>query len=783
MTKKLAIIDGMSVFYRGYYAMSNLTMADGTPVGGVYGFTAMALELVRKYQPDYVAVAWDKPGTNSRRRRAIYPEYKAGRKPAPPDFYAQVPILRELLQALGWPLYECDDFEADDIIGALAEQADKQGGIDTLMITSDLDMLQIVDHNTRLYALKRGFTDIEEFDIAALEAKFGIKKEQFLDLKALKGDSSDNIPGVPGVGEKTGVALLQEFGDLDTIYANLDKIKPAWRSKLEAGKDLAYVSKRLGEIQFDAPVKLDLKAMDVKNLDVDKLRAELEKLEFKSLLRRLPDYMKSDKPVAETGPVDVPGIFYVLDDGRVVANDGKVLCEQLLAEGKPLPEIEFDTRIASFLLGRILGAGSAADLQKLYKVLAEKLRGIPKLDRLARDLDFPMQALLARIEARGVRIDVAGLAEMSADLSRRLDKIENEIHELADSDFNIASPAQLSQILFEKLLLPTTGIKRNKNGFSTGREELDKLKGQHPIIAKIIDHREVAKLKNTYVDALPKLVDDDSYLHTSFHQDVTATGRLSSSEPNLQNIPIRTELGQKIRKYFVASPGKVLVSADYSQFELRLAAALGGDKQLIADFEDDAVDIHTKTAADVYGVAAAEVSQEQRRNAKVINFGVLYGMSPHRLALNTGMSFSEAKMFIEKYFEIRRPVREFLDRTIKMAEDEGYVETYFGRRRATPDVRAGNFMIREAAKRAAANMPIQGTEADLMKMAMLKIEAELGDIAPQILQIHDSIMVECDPKNAKKVGQKMREIMEGIYPKIGVRLKVDIKTGENWGEL
>lgn len=783
MTKTLAIIDGKSIFYRGYYAMSNLTTSDGTSVGGVYGFTAMALELMNRYQPDYVAVAWDKSKTNIRSRKKIYPQYKAGRKPAPPDFYAQIPILRELLSDLGWPLYEADDFEADDIIGTLANQADRHGKINTLMISSDLDMLQIVDHNTRLYALKRGFTDIEEFDVPALEKKYGIKKEHFLDLKALKGDSSDNIPGVPGIGEKTAVALLQEYGSLDNIFDNINDIKPAWAKKLEEGKKLAYISKQLGQIQFNAPVKLDLTAMDVKKLDVEKLRQRLEKLEFRSLLQRLPSFMKSDtKPIKTTE--DSPGLYFSLPNGKVVVNDGKVLCEKLLKLQQALPDIAFDTRIAGFLFGRIEPAGNENELKKLYQKQQQTFQDNPKLYRLAKNLDFPMQKLLAEIESRGVRLDSEGLQELSKTYQNAINQLEQRIWKCAGSKFNIASPAQLSTVIFNKLGLPTTGIKRGKTGtFSTGKSELAKLKGQHEIIDLIGEFREVSKLKNTYIDVLPKLVDKQGYLHTTFHQDVTATGRLSSSDPNLQNIPIRSKLGKEIRKNFIASEGKILVSADYSQFELRLAAALAGDDDLIKIFDDDKVDIHKWTAADAYGISINDVTEEQRRSAKVINFGVLYGMSPHGLSAATGMSFSASKDFIEKYFAARQPIREFLNATIKKAEDDGYVETYFGRRRPTPNVRAGNFAIREAAKRQAANMPIQGTEADLMKMAMLKVDAELRDIAPQILQVHDSIMVETDSKNVSKVSTKLRNIMEQIYPKIGVKLKVDIKTGKNWGEL
>ncbi len=780
--KVFALIDGKSIFYRGYYAMPALSTQDGTPTGGVYGFTSMALELMSKVKPDYVAVAWDKPKTNIRRRLEIYPQYKAGRKPAPPDFYAQIPILHELLDAFGWPLYELDDYEADDIMGTLSEQANAQG-IHTIMVSSDLDMLQVVDHDTELYALKKGLSNLEKFDVAAFEEKYGIHVNQFLDLKALKGDASDNIPGVAGIGEKTALALIQEFGSLDNVYQNLDKIKPTWRAKLEAGHDSAYMSRDLAKIWTDAPIKLDLKAVDARKLDVAKLRAELTKLEFTSLLRRLPDYMRDNSAPIEPEIEDAPGLFFTLPDGKIVVNDGKVLCEKLLAEGKPLPEIAFDTRIASFLLGRVEKVGSMDQLKKTYETLKKKLADLPKIERVAKQLDFPTQVLLARIEQRGVKIDVKVLNEMSKELAVKIRKYEQEIWDMVGYEFNVSSAPQLSDALFKKLMLPTKGIKKSVRGYySSSKKELDKLRGQHPIIDKITEVREVLKMKNTYTDALPNLVKEDGKLHTDFRQDVTATGRLSSSNPNLQNIPIRTELGQEIRRAFVASPGKVLVSADYSQFELRLAAALADDEKLIEIFADDNTDVHTRTAADAFNVSPEKVTPMQRRAAKVINFGVLYGMSPHGLALATGMNFFEAKTFIEKYFEARAPIRKYLDDQVEKAKKEGYVETLFGRRRLTPDVHAANFVVREAAKRAAANMPLQGTEADLMKMAMLKIEKEV-ESATQILQIHDSILVECDPSDVKKVGQEMKQIMENIYPLLKVRLKVDIKSGQNWSEL
>lgn len=848
--KKFAIIDGKSIFYRGYYAMPGLTTEDGTPTGGVYGFASVALELIKKLEPDYVAVAWDKSGTSIRRRKEIYPKYKAGRKTAPPDFYDQIPILHELLEAFGWPLYELDDYEADDIMGALAKQGEAQG-IESMMISSDLDMLQLVDHDTHLYAIKRGFTDIERFDIKAFEEKYGIHVNQFLDLKALQGDSSDNIPGVPGIGEKTAVTLLQEYGTMDEIYLHLDDIRPTWQAKLEAGKESAYMSRRLSEIWCDAPVKLDLAVVDVRNLDVKKLRDYLKKLEFNSLLRRLPDFMKNEAQ-ADGDDVDLApskieewssaastlvkmskavavvldgddivlsvenGVGYrapltaaeVLDSMPVIVHDAKALAEGLLRKDLPVNfTVEFDTRLAAFLLNSLRKSPSLEDatgwtetddegelkpmsaeqklsaLWSLYQSQHEKMANFPKLNRLAHEVDFPLQLLLARIEKRGVRLDTVNLQKMSSMLADRIKQVEQEIYSFVGYEFNVSSAPQLADALYKKLQLPTTGLKRSQRGyFSTSQSELDKLRGQHPIIEKIEQVRELLKLKNTYVDALPKLVDENSYLHTSLHQDVTATGRLSSTNPNLQNIPIRSELGQKIRESFIASDGKVLVNADYSQFELRLAAALSGDTNLIEDFQNDNIDIHTKTAAEAYGVALEDVTPTQRRHAKVINFGVLYGMSPHGLAAATGMSFSAAKAFIDRYFKIRQPIRDLIERTIEKAKSEGYVETYFGRRRPTPDVKASNFVVREAAKRAAANMPMQGTEADLMKMAMLKIDQEIPN-ATQILQIHDSILVECDPADAESVGAKMKEIMENIYPKIGVRLKVDIKSGTNWGEL
>jgi len=840
--KRLAVIDGKSVFYRGYYAMPGLSLPDGTPTGGVFGFASIAIELIKKLEPDYVAVAWDKPKTNIRKRREIYPEYKAGRKPAPADFYAQVPILHELLDAFGWPFYELDDYEADDILGAFAEQATEKG-IETYLLTSDLDALQLISPTTKVYAIKNGLSNLEEFDVDAFETKYGIDVEQFLDLKSLKGDSSDNLPGVPGIGEKTAIQLLQEFKTLDGVYENIDNIKPSVAKKLEAGKDLAYMTKEVGKIWCDAPIQLDWDVADVNDTDLHKVSEILKRLQFTSLEKRLPKHMQFGETTVEPEAssieslkevawpkslmIDGPVLVELFEDTLWVSTDGKT------ASQKPVKEVDasiwralematvvsydikalyhafdaqgiavhfmdvHDLRQGAFLIDPLARDRSIATLigdetteplailaglRTVYEQQKERFEAEPKLSDIAYNYDFPLTYTLFNIERRGVKIDPEQFKKLSKELGDEHAKLEQEMYSMAGYEFNIGSPAQLSEVLFTKLQLPTNGIKKGKTGYSTGQAELDKLRGQHPIIELIEKTRELAKLKNTYVDSLPKLADTHDRIHTTFNQDVAATGRLSSTNPNLQNIPIRTEQGRRIREAFITDGDKVLVSADYSQFELRLAAILANDEKLINDFNGN-VDIHTKTASEVYGIPMDDVTRDQRRAAKVINFGVLYGMSPHGLSANTGMSFVQAKEFIDHYFEIRQPIRKFIDATLEKARTEGYVETYYGRRRPTPDVKSSNFMVRMGAERAAANMPIQGTEADLMKRAMLKADEELGDLGEQILQIHDSILVECPKENGEKVAEILQNVMENIAPELKIALKVDVHIGDNWGAL
>jgi DNA polymerase-1 len=880
--KKFVIIDGKSVFYRGYYAMPNLTTKDGSPTGGVYGFATLALEVIKRLKPDYVAIAWDKPKTNIRRRLALYPEYKAGRKPPPPDFYEQIPTLHELLDAFGWPLYELDDYEADDIMGGLAVQASAQG-IDTLLVTSDMDMLQLVNPHVHVFALKKGLTNIELYSPKSFEAKYGIRVDQFLDLKSLKGDSSDNIPGVPGIGEKGAVSLLQEFGTLDNIYENLALIKDSLRKKLEAGKKLAYLSKELADIWTDAPIKLDLEEVDGRKVKPEVIRDILQRLEFRTLARQLPDIMKVEDggdgavasasqhlPMPKLTVIDNDAALQKLDlasedvivssrtagrHGRdprwifvsttpkslyalqiqalsrellqsklgeiksVVGYDVKSTLKVFIDLGiKVLPPVSYDVLIGAFLINSLRREQSLTELAQadlgydgspfenlpddellqrcgeinavmhaLFVQQKKALAEIPKLPELAAEVEWPVIPVLARMEYEGVKLDTAYLEKFSKEINESIIDYEQQIYKVAGGEFNIGSPSQLAEVLFgeEKLNLPKQGIKKGKTGFSTAASELDKLRGQHPIIDLITQYREVAKLKNTYVDTLPKQVDEKSRIHTTYAMTVAQTGRLSSLDPNLQNIPTRTDLGRRVRTAFVADKGKKFISADYSQFELRLAAAMSGDKEMIRLF-NNGTDIHQATAAQIEGRQIEDVTKQMRSAAKTVNFGVLYGMSPHGLSAATGMDFVQSKHFIDEYFKVRGPLLAYLNGLKDFAREEGYVETLHGRRRPMPDIKSSNFMVRQGAERAAMNMPIQGTEADLMKIAMTNVEHELETQFPDskmLLQVHDSILVEAPEKDAKAVAELLKDTMEAVYPQLEVALTVDYKIGDDWGVL
>ena len=808
--ENLTIIDGKSVFYRGYYAMGNLSLPDGTPTGGVYGFAAMLIEIIEKLKPEYIAVAWDKAKTNIRRRREIYPEYKGNRKPAPPDFYAQIPYLMELLEAFHIPLYEFDDYEADDIIGTLARKA-QAAGKRVEIISGDLDMLQIVDTNIHMYQLKRGFSDVASFDIPAIEAKYGLRKDQFLDLKSIKGDSSDNIPGVPGIGEKGAVKLLQEYGTLENLYDHVDEITGATGKKLVEGKDSAFMSKKLASIQFDAPLEFDPKACELKDFKPEAVVAKLKKLRFNSLLHKFakifpdvdlkvapePDF-KKPKPVVKNSPdavpteilpppanieVEIPNELYLSQHVKEDMHADKALAKEILNSRE-----YWDLGQVDFLFNPLekkqsqLSLIDLPDNKEEYIKQRKQLAAMPKLEQIVTKFDLPLIPVLYKMEEEGLKIDPDRFEALRIEFSVEENKISKEIYEMVGHEFNINSPLQLSQVLFEDLRLPTKGIKKTQRAYSTGQKELDKLRDLHPIIGKIERLREVSKLLSTYITPLPTLADKNLRIHSTFTQDVTATGRLSSVNPNLQNIPVRSEDGKRIRYCFVPEKGKVFVAADYAQFELRLAAELAGDENLIEDF-NSGLDIHIKTASDAYGIPMDQVTKEQRRAAKVINFGIIYGMSAKSLSDGTGMTFHQAKEFIDRYMEIRAPIADYLKAQLEHGRKFGYVETYFGRRRPTPDLSAPNFLIRAAAERAAANMPIQGTEADLVKLAMIEVDKALPEGAKLVLQIHDSLMVECNENQASEVAKILQEKMENIAPDFKVKLATDVKIANNWGEL
>lgn len=807
MKDNLTIIDGKSVFYRGYYAMGHLSLPDGTPTGGVFGFATMLIEIIEKLQPEYIAVAWDKPKTNIRRRREIYADYKGNRKPAPDDFYAQIPYLMELLAAFHIPLYEFDDYEADDIIGTLARKADAKN-VRVEIISGDLDMLQIVDNDIHMYQLKRGFSDVQKFDIAAVEEKYGLKKSQFLDLKSLKGDSSDNIPGVPGIGEKGAIKLLQDYETLDNLYAHIDEIPGATGQKLKDGKELAYISKQLAQIQFDAPVEFDPDGTKLADFNPDDVLAVLKKYQFNSLVAKFKKLFPNanSAPVAVTKPepkpeknvvktttkyslpepkninVEIPENLYISKDVKADMHDNQKLADEIV-DGRPY----WDLGQVDFLLDPLARKTEQLELVVTdetadYVKQRQQLAAVPELEHIATEFDLPLIPVLYKMEVAGIKIDPSRFSALAKEFSAELTELEKDICALAGQSFNINSPIQLSEILFDKLALPTKGIKKTTRGYSTGAKELDKLRNLHPIIAKLERYREVSKLFSTYITPLPALADGNQRIHTTFTQDVTATGRLSSLNPNLQNIPVRSEDGKRIRECFVADEGKIFVTADYAQFELRLAAALSHDQNLISDF-NAGLDIHTKTASDAFHIPMEQVTKAQRRAAKVINFGILYGMSPKGLSDAADMSFYEAKQFIERYFKLRAPMRKYLDAQLKQAKEQGYVETLFGRRRPTPDVNAPNFLVRAAAERAAANMPIQGTEADLMKKAMLAVDVALPKNAKLILQIHDSLIIECEERDAEQLAALLKEKMEQVAPELPVKLAVDVKIGHNWGEL
>lgn len=868
--KTLVIIDGKSVFYRGYYAMAYLTVSDGRPVGGVYGFMVLALNLIRRLDPDYLIVAWDKSKTNIASRKKIYEAYKANRQPAPDDFYEQIDILMDLLDSAAWPVHEIDDYEADDIMATLAKQAEKRGGIRTVLVSSDLDLLQALGPRTDLYAIKKNLSNVERFDPATFEAKYQIKTDQFVDLKSLMGDSSDNIPGVRGVGPKAAADLLSMHPTLDEIYQNLDGLPDKYRTKLEADREMAFLSRQLVVLQRDLPIKLDLAKAAIKVADPQKLVSKLRELEFFSLIQQIPERLISPELLNGFPQADIdlelpkvkaakladiqsldwskPALVQAYCRGRFGADPTRLLVSidgesRLFEISKTPPKIEWppkieiygfgtkntaqalwglgankivvkdDIKVSAFLLdpsvrqqtltvlaNRELKYNSELDdlspedydlkapeivaiIEEIKRKQRAKLKPLSSLKKLLVEVELPFIPVLAKMELVGMQFESKELEDLDRELTDRLKKIEQLIYDYAGEEFNIASPAQLAKILYGKLHLSTAGIARAGRGsWSTDIRQLKKLRKQHPIIDCLIGWREYTKLQSVYIDGLSKCVDPDGRIRSDFHQTAVVTGRLSSRNPNLQTIPTATELGRQIRRAFTAPKGRVLVNADYSQFELRLAAVLAGEKQLLKAFTAGE-DIHRLTASQIFDIKPDQVESAQRALAKIVNFGILYGQGPHGLAEQTNLSYSEAQKFIDDYFRQRPALRDYFEQTIGTAREQGYVETLFGRRRPTPDLRSPNGMTVKAAERQTINFPIQGTEADLMKMAMIRLDERLDPDCQMIIQVHDSILVECPADKAEATGRLMRETMESIWPDLGVKLLVEVKSGPSWAEI
>lgn len=909
--KKLVVFDGHALVHRGYHAIPYLTNKDGMPTNAVYGFTMMMLLALREIKPDYVAVAWDMPGKTFRHEK--YEAYKATRKQADKELYDQLPLTKDVVDAFNIPLLEKAGFEADDIIGSLAKQFEKE--VDVVIVTGDMDELQLVGEHTTVYTMRKGFTDTVEFDEAAVRQKYGVTPKEFIVYKALKGDTSDNIPGVAGIGDKTATDLVSSYHDLDSIYKNLENLKPAVAKKLEAGKKDAYLSEELATIKTDIKLKFSLKDALVHEYDRQKVYDLFHQLGFKSLLAKLPDqkptdaqgtddqqdgdtqkaltynrgHLKSakyhlvttldeltslatalrkqkviafDTETDSTDEVDAklvgasfcfkPGEAYyvplnhsekteigysefhsiigpILEDKKVQKIGHNIKYDYVVMrslQNLRIAPIGFDTMVAAFLinpLGRaqslsqlayselgismieieeLLGkkgknqltfdqvpikqaalyAAEDADITlRLYEKLLPELKGIGKLSELADKMEWPLIEVLGDMEFSGVKLNSKFLNELSKNYETSIVRLQKSIWDIAGKEFNISSPAQLQVVLFEKLKIDSAGLKKTKTGISTAASELEKLRGKHKIVDMMFEYRELTKLKSTYVDALPLLVKQDGRIHTNYNQTIAQTGRLSSTNPNLQNIPVRTETGKEIRKAFIADDGNVLISADYSQIELRLAAALADDKPMIDAFKSG-VDIHTLTAAEMFSVKPEKVTKDQRYAAKTINFGVLYGMNPHGLSVATGFDYDKAREFIDRYFGLRKGVADYITKIKKMAHDLGYTETIFGRRRPCPDVRSSNFAIRAAAERAAVNMPLQGTAADMMKLAMIAIHKKLPENSILILQIHDELIVECPAKSAPQVTKIMKQEMENVY-KFQVPIEVEVRQGTSWGKL
>lgn len=872
---KFIVVDGNSLAHRAFYALPLLTNRQGEFTNAAYGFTTMLFKVLAQEKPDYVAVAFDKGKITFRHEQ--YQEYKGHRKSTPAELRPQFPLIKKILGAMKIAVYEMEGYEADDLIGTLVKEGEKEGFYN-LIITGDRDALQLVSPQTHVLLTRKGFSQVELYDAQTIEEKYGLKPEQMIDLKGLMGDASDNIPGVPGIGEKTALKLVTQFASVENLLDRLDQLDgKKLAEKLGAYREQALLSKQLATIDCCVPLDPCWDRCCYRKPDYQQLLAIFKDLEFKSLIKDVLEEMKNNSPVHKQqeelkDPVtildnqeeiknflsclegDVVAVYPLLagtdyltapilaiglagqggagafswrddDDWRakitviqsqlenehvkLLLHDAKSASVAFRRRGITLQGIFGDTMLAAYLLNPTASTHSLPDIAlehlnealvdeddihliaghraraiyRLSEVLHEKLR-LADMEGLYRQLELPLTSVLAKMELEGVALDSRELEAMGQELSAGIEHLTAEIYELAGEEFNLNSPKQLGFILFEKLGLPP--LKKTKTGYSTDAEVLESLASKHVIAAKLLEYRQLVKLKSTYIDGLKNLMDPHTgKVHTTFNQTITATGRLSSTEPNLQNIPVRLEAGRRIRKAFIpAVPGHLLLAADYSQIELRVLAHISEDPGLIDAFNHHQ-DIHTRTAAEVFGVAMEDVTPDMRRQAKAVNFGIVYGISDFGLARDLGISRKQAKHFIERYFDRYPGVKAYMEAIVAQAREDGYVTTLLKRRRYLPDIFSPNRNIRSFGERTAMNTPIQGSAADIIKLAMLKVDkalAELGLQTKMLLQVHDELILEVPGHELETVISLVREAMEQAYP-LKVPLEVDIKYGSNWYDM
>ena len=834
---KLLVIDGNSIINRAFYGIKLLTTKDGQYTNAVYGFINILNKLLDTENPDSVAVAFDLKAPTFRHK--MYTEYKAGRKGMPEELHSQMPIMKQWLNLAGYTYIECEGFEADDILGTLARHCEETGN-ECVISTGDRDSLQLVSDKTRvlLAATRMGKTEIINYDKAALFEKYGLAPQEMIELKALMGDSSDNIPGVAGVGEKTATDLITRYHSIDYIYENIDslEIKEGVRKKLIDGKESAYLSRTLGTICKEAPIDCDLEKLKIKPAKKQELSRLMTGLEFFKLMEKMGiepsvgqtemDLFSENTPefsYLETAPeLSGEATLYCKDSEFAVVSANKVFkCDEetakkifadeslqkrvydyknLYKKYGDIKNVSFDAMLAAYLCNP---SASSYDIERLLQEYGANapdfedelvknacvfstacdrlLKELEKTEqlKLLREIEIPLAEVLGSMELYGFLVDEQGLAALSEELGGRIAVIEKEIYSLVGYEFNLNSPKQLGVALFEKLGLPAR--KKTKSGYSTNAEVLEGLRDAHPAVSLLLEYRQLAKLKSTYADGLQECIAKDGRIHSTFNQTEARTGRISSLEPNLQNIPVRTDEGKRLREYFVAPEGRVLCDADYSQIELRVLASIADDKNMISAFKSG-VDIHTATASQVFGIPVDMVTPILRSRAKAVNFGIVYGIGAFSLAKDIGVTRSEADSYIKNYLATYKGVADYMENTIKSAKADGFVKTLFGRRRYLPELNNSNGMLRAFGERVARNAPIQGTAADIIKIAMIRVRERLKKEIPTaklILQVHDELIVECERADAERVCSILSEEMQNSS-NMAVELTADASYGENW---